>query len=30
MSNLEKPETVTERGIQEGKNLLREGWDAIF
>lgn len=30
MSNLEKLETVTERGVQEGKDLLREGRDAIF
>ena len=30
MSNLEKLETVAERGAQEGKNLLRKGWDAIF
>lgn len=30
MSNLEKLESVAERGVQEGKNLVRKGWDAIF
>ena len=30
MSNLDKVEAAAEWGVQEGKNLLRKGWDAIF